>query len=76
MSAMAAKVYNLNDFRKDELEISVDDVVDDWTNALHRKIVEIHDELGASAAYQFHHRVCGTDLDKSRLIVDIIVEHL
>ena len=74
MSSVTAKVYDINDFREPE-DTCIDDVVEEWEEVLHRKLVEIYDELGPSAAYQFHHRLCGTELPISRTIVDIVVGH-
>jgi len=77
MSSVTAKVYDINDFRQSQepQDTCIDDVLEEWEEVLHRKLVEIYDELGPSAAYQFHHRLCGTELPLSRTIVDIVVGH-
>lgn len=70
---MNAKVYNLEDYRADDP--SIDGDVADWLEALHRRVKEIHDRISPEAAYQFYHRVCRTDLEKTRDIVNIIISH-
>ena len=73
---MAAKIYSLDNYREpQEEEACIDELVSDWTEALHNKLIEIINELGYETACQFHHRVCGTDLQISRRIVSIILEN-
>ena len=75
---MEAKVYELKNYRHEDPDdaddLCIDTLVEEWTNVLHKKIVEIHGELGAYAAYQFHHRLCGTDISMSKNIVDIVMD--
>lgn len=81
---MTAKIYNIKDYEPIARSVcdedykcneSIDDVVGDWIESLHEKIYEIYFEYSPETAYQFHHRVCGTDLSFSRTVVDIIINN-